>query len=55
MFLLYRVCGVDLQSQEAYDLAAGGLLRPRVNKATYPTIYNIKCIHFQPPDFTLGM
>ncbi|GAB1599192.1 mitochondrial mRNA pseudouridine synthase Trub2-like [Argonauta hians] len=43
---------VDLQSQEAYELASRGLVRPALEKT--PTIlYGIKCIDFQPPDFTL--
>lgn len=47
-----RLCGVDLQSQAAYDLAVQGLIRPSDRKI--PMIYSIKCIDFTPPEFTLG-
>ena len=40
-------------SQAAYDLASQGLVRPE-DGHTRPMIYNIKCIDFQLPDFTLG-
>ncbi|CAH1787156.1 unnamed protein product [Owenia fusiformis] len=49
MFLNMRV---DPQSQEAYDIAAKGLIRPE-DGYTAPIIYNMKCIEFQPPDFTV--
>ncbi|XP_048414766.1 mitochondrial mRNA pseudouridine synthase TRUB2 [Stegostoma tigrinum] len=42
---------VDLKSQEAYELASRGLLRP-VNKSP-PIITAIRCVHFSPPSFTL--
>uniref|UniRef100_A0A1A9WQZ9 Pseudouridine synthase II N-terminal domain-containing protein n=1 Tax=Glossina brevipalpis TaxID=37001 RepID=A0A1A9WQZ9_9MUSC len=48
---MYELCGVDLQSQAAYELACKGLIRP-VEK-TQPVLYSIKLIEFQPPCFTL--
>ncbi|XP_065226945.1 pseudouridylate synthase TRUB2, mitochondrial [Planococcus citri] len=48
---LFHLTGVDLQSQSAYELASSGLIRPAVKDA--PVIYNIKCIDFSSPDFTL--
>nr|CAG4639394.1 EOG090X0AGI [Daphnia magna] len=48
---MFEYCGVDPQSQTAYELASKGLLRPAVNGP--PLIYGIKCVHFNPPDFTL--
>ncbi|XP_043575750.1 mitochondrial mRNA pseudouridine synthase TRUB2 isoform X2 [Chiloscyllium plagiosum] len=42
---------VDLKSQEAYELASRGLLRP-MNKSP-PIITAIRCVHFSPPSFTL--
>jgi len=42
---------VDPTSQTAYELASRGLLRP--GGTSPPLIYGIKCIHFEPPDFTL--
>ncbi|XP_067868923.1 mitochondrial mRNA pseudouridine synthase TRUB2 [Heterodontus francisci] len=43
--------GVDLKSQEAYELASRGLLRP-LHKSP-PLITAIRCVHFSPPSFTL--
>ena len=44
---------MDPTSQTAYELASRGLLRP--GGTSPPLIYGIKCIHFEPPDFTLGI
>ena len=62
MFLKYRLqifynlrhAGIDIQSQEAYDLASKGLLRPMHTK-TPPQIYSIRCIEFDRPYFKLGI
>lgn len=51
-YTFFRLCGVDLQSQTAYELAAKGPIRPMDSKT--PVIYGVKCVHFDPPDFTLG-
>ncbi|CAD7093409.1 unnamed protein product [Hermetia illucens] len=48
---MYEMCGVDLQSQAAYELASKGLFRPADN--TLPVIFGMKLIHFQLPEFTL--
>ncbi|KAI9583372.1 mitochondrial mRNA pseudouridine synthase Trub2 [Glossina fuscipes] len=48
---MYELCGVDLQSQAAYELACKGLIRPVDN--SLPVVYGIKLIGFQPPYFTL--
>ncbi len=62
--LFYRSSGIDLQTQEAYDLAASGLIRPKDSwvqtdgqggKGPGPVIYGLKCIEFDPPHFTLGI
>ncbi|CAG0888129.1 unnamed protein product [Darwinula stevensoni] len=45
--------GVDPQSQEAFDLACKGLLRPAGNSP--PLIYGIACTEFRPPDATLRL
>ncbi|XP_068598386.1 pseudouridylate synthase TRUB2, mitochondrial [Brachionichthys hirsutus] len=42
---------VDMRSQEAYELAARGLLGPEGKSA--PILTGLRCIHFQPPNFTL--
>lgn len=44
---------MDIQSQTAYELAAKGPIRPADSKI--PVIYGIKCVEFEPPNFTLGM
>uniref|UniRef100_A0A1I8PZT6 Pseudouridine synthase II N-terminal domain-containing protein n=1 Tax=Stomoxys calcitrans TaxID=35570 RepID=A0A1I8PZT6_STOCA len=48
---MFELCGVDLQSQAAYEIACKGLIRPANN--TQPVIYGIKLIDFQRPHFTL--
>lgn len=50
--MLFSQSGVDIQSQTAYELAVQGLIKPANSKI--PILYGIKCIHFQPPDFTIG-
>uniref|UniRef100_A0A1A8K1N4 TruB pseudouridine (Psi) synthase homolog 2 n=2 Tax=Nothobranchius kuhntae TaxID=321403 RepID=A0A1A8K1N4_NOTKU len=42
---------VDMGSQEAYEMAAKGLLGPDGKSA--PILTGLRCIHFQPPKFTL--
>ncbi|XP_008283877.1 pseudouridylate synthase TRUB2, mitochondrial [Stegastes partitus] len=42
---------VDMQSQEAYEMAVQGLLGPEGKSA--PILTGLRCIHFQPPNFTL--
>ncbi|XP_070532133.1 pseudouridylate synthase TRUB2, mitochondrial-like [Ptychodera flava] len=49
-----RFSGVDMQSQEAYELAVRGLLRPSLDKLP-PIILRMKCLHFENPDFTIEM
>lgn len=46
-----RLCGVDMQSQAAYELASQGLIRPANSKL--PILYGIKCVEFNNPDFTI--
>ncbi|KAF7389934.1 hypothetical protein HZH68_011791 [Vespula germanica] len=50
---MFEICGVDIQSQTAYELAVQGLIRPAHSEI--PVLYEIKCINFQPPEFTLGL
>lgn len=42
---------VDLQSQEAYEMAAQGQLRPMVKSP--PLLLGVRCVEFSPPNFTL--
>ncbi|XP_028262101.1 pseudouridylate synthase TRUB2, mitochondrial [Parambassis ranga] len=42
---------VDLRSQEAYEMAVHGLLAPEGKSP--PIITGLRCIRFQPPNFTL--
>ncbi|KAI8037402.1 pseudouridylate synthase TRUB2, mitochondrial [Drosophila gunungcola] len=48
---MFELCGVDLQTQEAYELACKGLLRPADD--SQPVVYGIKLIQFERPHFTL--
>lgn len=48
---MFELCGVDIQSQAAYELAIKGPLRPA--DPNIPMIYAIKCTDFSPPHFTL--
>nr|XP_022900028.1 mitochondrial mRNA pseudouridine synthase Trub2 [Onthophagus taurus] len=48
---MFELCGVDIKSQTAYELATKGLIRPINSKI--PLIYGLKCIKFDPPDFTI--
>jgi len=50
--LAWTASGVDIQSQEAYEIASKGLVRP-VERSVGSIIYGIKCINFEPPNFTL--
>ncbi|XP_030062832.1 pseudouridylate synthase TRUB2, mitochondrial [Microcaecilia unicolor] len=42
---------IDLKSQEAYELAVEGLIRPM--EKSPPIITRIRCLQFAPPEFTL--
>lgn len=42
-----------MDSQTTYDLASQGVIRPANSKL--PVIYGLKCVHFEPPNFTLGI
>ncbi|XP_054271967.1 pseudouridylate synthase TRUB2, mitochondrial [Macrosteles quadrilineatus] len=48
---MFELSGVDIQSQDAYELAVKGMIRPA--DPNVPMIYGIKCVEFNPPDFTL--
>ncbi|KAB0802496.1 hypothetical protein PPYR_04682 [Photinus pyralis] len=48
---MFDATGVDLQSQTAYDLAVKGQIRPVCSKT--PLLYGIKCVDYQPPEFTV--
>ena len=56
--LCASAAGVDIQSEKAYQLACQGLLRPAAyNHPAFsgPVLYDIRCIQFRPPNFTLGL
>lgn len=53
IYQLFRYSGVDIYSQEAYDLASKGVVRP--SGKSEPIIYGMKCTEFDLPNFTLGM
>uniref|UniRef100_H2ZWC1 TruB pseudouridine synthase family member 2 n=2 Tax=Latimeria chalumnae TaxID=7897 RepID=H2ZWC1_LATCH len=48
---LLQFSGIDLKTQEAYDLAVKGLIRPMEKSA--PVITRIRCLHFGLPEFIL--
>lgn len=48
---MFDSCGLDLQTQAAYELACKGLIRP--GKPNECVIYGIKCIEFKRNNFTL--
>lgn len=48
---LLMYSNIDLRSQEAYELAAQGLLGP--DGKSQPILTGLRCIRFQPPNFTL--
>ncbi|OXU19214.1 hypothetical protein TSAR_002454 [Trichomalopsis sarcophagae] len=48
---MFELCGIDMQTQAAYELAIKGPIRPADPRI--PMVYNIKCIDFKPPEFTL--
>lgn len=48
---MYELSGVDPQSQDAYELAKMGPLRPIVRNV--PLIYSMRCIEFNRPYFTI--
>lgn len=48
---MYELCGVDIQSEAAFEIAKRGLIRPANN--TLPVVYGIKCIQFDRPKFTV--
>lgn len=50
--MYFRTAGVDMLSQDAYELAAGGPTRP-ITCRSEPLLYSLKCTKFDPPDFTL--
>lgn len=50
--VLLRYSHVDLSSQDAYELAVKGLLRPQDKSP--PILTGLRCLHFKPPQFTLG-
>jgi hypothetical protein len=48
-----RYFGLDIRTQEAYEIASKGLLRP-MNVHTPPQIYSIRCVEYDRPYFKLG-
>nr|XP_029729526.1 mitochondrial mRNA pseudouridine synthase Trub2-like [Aedes albopictus] len=50
---MFELCGVDMQSQAAYDLAVKGTIRPA--DKSQPMIYGIRLVEFRRPFFTIEM
>uniref|UniRef100_A0A915PKX4 Pseudouridine synthase II N-terminal domain-containing protein n=1 Tax=Setaria digitata TaxID=48799 RepID=A0A915PKX4_9BILA len=51
--IAFKLANVDLESQEAFELACKGLPRPKVLDA--PVIYFIKLLHFNSPHFKISL
>lgn len=49
---MFELCGVDIQSEAAFELAVEGPLRPSVSNI--PLVYSLRCIAFSKPNFTIG-
>ena len=49
----FKYLKVSLQSQEAYEIACRGPVRPET--LSDGLIYSIKCVKYNPPDFTLDV
>jgi hypothetical protein len=49
-----RFAGVHPQSQEAYEMASTGLLKPAPG-INVPLLYGARCVEFTPPNLTMGM
>jgi len=48
---MFNYMGLNIQSQEAYELASQGMVRPA--EKSQPLLYGIKCIDLRLPNFTL--
>lgn len=48
---LLMYSNMDMHSQEAYEMAVQGLLGPEGKSE--PILTGLRCVHFQPPNFTL--
>lgn len=48
---MFELCGVDIKSNAAYEIAKRGLIRPA--DSTLPVVYGIKCVQFDRPRFTV--
>ncbi|XP_037629660.1 mitochondrial mRNA pseudouridine synthase TRUB2 [Sebastes umbrosus] len=48
---LLMYSNMDMSSQEAYEMAVQGLLGPEGKSE--PILTGLRCVHFQPPNFTL--
>ncbi|KAK2168049.1 hypothetical protein LSH36_21g10037 [Paralvinella palmiformis] len=49
---MFEATGLSRDSQEAYEIASHGLIRPDIKQAG-PVVFGMKCIHFEPPEFIL--
>lgn len=48
---MFELCGVDIKSNAAFEIAKRGLIRPA--NSTLPVVYGIKCVQFDRPKFTV--
>jgi len=52
--IIFRSLGIDMHSQEAFQLFCSGPTRP-FSQQTLPLLFGLKCLHFKPPEFTLQL
>ncbi|KAJ6635561.1 Mitochondrial mRNA pseudouridine synthase Trub2 [Pseudolycoriella hygida] len=50
---MFEFCGVDIQSNAAFEIAKKGLIRPTNDSFPIPVLYGIKCVKFERPKFTV--
>ena len=49
------MAGVKLQSQEAYEMASRGLVRPKYkNRMDQCVLYSIRSVDWEPPELVIG-
>lgn len=51
----HRIAGVDLMSQEAYEMASRGAVRPDWDSnSSQAVVYSMKLVDWAPPKLTIG-
>lgn len=50
---MYKVSGIDMQSEAAFQLASQATSLPPPTRDSVPVVFAIKSIHFEPPNFAI--